>query len=162
MFWRTCVAASVALATLGNFTLATAQESKEAGGKKQITNSIGMKLTLIPAGEFKMGGRNRRRPRRLFSIKGTATTIWWRRSSRTSIRSIACGSRSRFISAPTTSRGASSTGSSPTRGTRLTRRRVITRGPTVGIPIRRRSSSTGSIRGGTRVSSRPTSTRWST
>ena len=32
-----------------------AQEPKEAGGKKQITNSIGMKLVLIPAGEFKMG-----------------------------------------------------------------------------------------------------------
>ena len=29
--------------------------SKEDGGKKQITNSIGMKLVLIPAGEFKMG-----------------------------------------------------------------------------------------------------------
>ena len=30
-------------------------ESKAADGKKQITNSIGMKLVLIPAGEFKMG-----------------------------------------------------------------------------------------------------------
>ena len=40
---------------LGSLAVATAQESKAAGGKKQITNSIGMKLTLIPAGEFKMG-----------------------------------------------------------------------------------------------------------
>jgi formylglycine-generating enzyme required for sulfatase activity len=33
-----------------------AQEPKQADGdQKQITNSIGMKLTLIPAGEFKMG-----------------------------------------------------------------------------------------------------------
>jgi formylglycine-generating enzyme required for sulfatase activity len=31
------------------------QEPKTAGGEKQITNSIGMKLTLIPAGEFLMG-----------------------------------------------------------------------------------------------------------
>ncbi len=39
------------------FTLAVAnaQDSKEAGGKKHITNPIGMKLVLIPAGEFKMG-----------------------------------------------------------------------------------------------------------
>jgi formylglycine-generating enzyme required for sulfatase activity len=49
--------ALVALAGLGSLTLAAAQESKEAGGKKQITNSIGMKLVLIPAGEFMMGSR---------------------------------------------------------------------------------------------------------
>ena len=55
MFRQTCTAALVALAALGSLTLATAQEPKEAGGEKQITNSIGMKLTLIPAGEFKMG-----------------------------------------------------------------------------------------------------------
>ena len=45
----------VALTSLGSLTIATAQQSKEAGGKKQITNSIGMKLVLIPAGEFMMG-----------------------------------------------------------------------------------------------------------
>ena len=44
-------AALVALTGLGSLAVATAQES----GKKQITNSIGMKLTLIPAGEFMMG-----------------------------------------------------------------------------------------------------------
>ena len=55
MFRQVWTVALVALAALGSLTLATAQESKEAGGKKQITNSIGMKLTLIPAGEFKMG-----------------------------------------------------------------------------------------------------------
>jgi formylglycine-generating enzyme required for sulfatase activity len=43
------------LVALGSLTVVTAQESNEAGGKKQITNSIGMKLTLIPSGEFKMG-----------------------------------------------------------------------------------------------------------
>jgi formylglycine-generating enzyme required for sulfatase activity len=47
--------ALVAITGLGSFTLASAQESKEAGRKKQITNSIGMKLVLIAAGEFKMG-----------------------------------------------------------------------------------------------------------
>jgi formylglycine-generating enzyme len=47
--------ALAALAALGSLALATAEEPKEAGGKKQITNSIGMKLVLIPAGEFMMG-----------------------------------------------------------------------------------------------------------
>ena len=32
-----------------------AQEANEAVAKKQITNSIGMKLTLVPSGEFMMG-----------------------------------------------------------------------------------------------------------
>jgi formylglycine-generating enzyme required for sulfatase activity len=40
---------------LGSLSFAIAQESKKDGIEKQITNSIGMKLTLIPAGEFKMG-----------------------------------------------------------------------------------------------------------
>ena len=46
---------AVTLVLLGSITIATAQESKEAGGKKQITNSIGMKLTPIPSGDFLMG-----------------------------------------------------------------------------------------------------------
>ena len=33
------------------------RKSKEDSGKKQISNSIGMKLVLIPAGEFMMGSR---------------------------------------------------------------------------------------------------------
>jgi formylglycine-generating enzyme required for sulfatase activity len=46
----------VALTAIGGLTLAVAQEPKKAdGGQTKITNSIGMKLTLIPAGEFKMG-----------------------------------------------------------------------------------------------------------
>ena len=55
MFRQHVDAALVALTALGSFTLATAQEPKPAGGEKQITNSIGMKLTLVPAGEFMMG-----------------------------------------------------------------------------------------------------------
>ena len=45
----------VVVATFGNFAPANAQQSKAAKGEKQITNSVGMKLTLIPAGEFMMG-----------------------------------------------------------------------------------------------------------
>ena len=55
MFRQLSIVALVVLAALGSLTAAIAQETKEAGGKKQITNSIGMKLVLIPAGEFKMG-----------------------------------------------------------------------------------------------------------
>jgi formylglycine-generating enzyme len=56
MLRQSRIAALVALTALGSLTLATAEEpKKEAGGKQQITNSIGMKLTLIPAGEFMMG-----------------------------------------------------------------------------------------------------------
>ena len=58
------------LVAVGSLALATAREPTEAGGKakspptaaepkadktKQITNSIGMKLTLVPSGEFMMG-----------------------------------------------------------------------------------------------------------
>lgn len=80
MFRQTCTAGLVALTALGSFTIAIAiagcgehpSESKpenrsedvggggdkevtDPSGSKQITNSIGMKLTLIPAGEFMMG-----------------------------------------------------------------------------------------------------------
>jgi formylglycine-generating enzyme len=55
MFRQACAVALVVLLALGSLTLAAAPESKGTGDKKQITNSIGMKLTLIPAGEFKMG-----------------------------------------------------------------------------------------------------------
>jgi hypothetical protein len=54
MFKRTSISIFLALAALGSFTLATADEPKAAGGEKQITNSIGMKLTLIPSSEFMM------------------------------------------------------------------------------------------------------------
>ena len=55
MFRELSTVALMVLVALGSLTVVTAQESNEAGGKKQITNSIGMKLTLIPSGEFKMG-----------------------------------------------------------------------------------------------------------
>ena len=48
-------AAFLTLAVLGNLAAANAQTSKVAASKRQITNSIGMKLTSIPAGEFMMG-----------------------------------------------------------------------------------------------------------
>jgi formylglycine-generating enzyme len=55
MFRQILSAALLTLAALGSPTRATAQDAKGAGGEKQITNSIGMKLTLIPSGEFLMG-----------------------------------------------------------------------------------------------------------
>ncbi len=53
MFRQTYIAA-LAFAAVGSLT-ATAEEPKAASGEKQITNSIGMKLTLVPSGEFMMG-----------------------------------------------------------------------------------------------------------
>ena len=52
MFWQRCAASLMALAVLGNSSLG---EKPKATGKDQITNSIGMKLVLIPSGEFLMG-----------------------------------------------------------------------------------------------------------
>jgi formylglycine-generating enzyme required for sulfatase activity len=54
MFRQTCTAVSAVLAALGSFALAMAQEPK-ATSAKLTTNSIGMKLTLVPSGEFTMG-----------------------------------------------------------------------------------------------------------
>jgi formylglycine-generating enzyme required for sulfatase activity len=55
MFRHMFTAALAALAQLGSFSLAIAQGPRPPGGEKQITNSIGMTLTLIPSGEFMMG-----------------------------------------------------------------------------------------------------------
>jgi formylglycine-generating enzyme required for sulfatase activity len=60
MLRQTRRAALVALVVLGSLALAAAQEPKQAGGEKSITNSIGMKLVLIPAGEFMMGNEEGR------------------------------------------------------------------------------------------------------
>ena len=55
MFRKVCtVALVVLLGALDSLALATAAEPK-ASETKQITNSIGMKLTLVPSGEFLMG-----------------------------------------------------------------------------------------------------------
>ena len=59
MLRQTCAAAFAALTAFASFTLATAQEPKETAAKKQIANSIGVKLVLIPAGEFMMGGEEK-------------------------------------------------------------------------------------------------------
>ena len=54
MFRRESKVALLAFAFFGSFALATAAEPQPAP-PKQITNSIGMKLMLIPSGEFMMG-----------------------------------------------------------------------------------------------------------
>ena len=57
MFRQTCAAALASLAALGGLVPVAVQEAKAASGEKQITNSIGMKLTLVPSGEFMMGSK---------------------------------------------------------------------------------------------------------
>ena len=48
--WLACVSMAVPSTLL-------AEETKATGGTNQITNSIGMKLTLVPPGEFMMGSK---------------------------------------------------------------------------------------------------------
>jgi sulfatase modifying factor 1 len=55
MFRQVSTIALVVTLALGSLALAAAEEPKATGGTKQISNSIGMKLTLIPSGEFMMG-----------------------------------------------------------------------------------------------------------
>ena len=54
MFRKVSTVVVVVLAAVGSVALATAAEPKTAP-TNQITNSIGMKLTLVPSGEFMMG-----------------------------------------------------------------------------------------------------------
>jgi hypothetical protein len=89
---------------------ASAEEATLAGAEV-ITNSIGMKLTLIPAGEFMMGSRET--PEELakaFTAYGAV------RRSRMSSRRTARRSPSRSTSGHTKSREASSANSSTTTG----------------------------------------------
>ena len=55
MFPRTSMAALLVLVVFGSFSLA--EQPKTTGGTSQTTNSIGMKLTLVPSGEFLMGSK---------------------------------------------------------------------------------------------------------
>ncbi len=57
MFRQTYLAAVAALAAAASFTpSARGEEAKATGGTRQMVNSIGVKLTLVPSGEFMMGG----------------------------------------------------------------------------------------------------------
>lgn len=60
----------------------------------EIANSIGIKLVLIPAGEFMMGSGEPAEE----IVKTLCDTIWLRNTSPMSTRSIACASRERFTS----------------------------------------------------------------
>jgi formylglycine-generating enzyme required for sulfatase activity len=56
MFRQVSTVALVAMAAISNLAQAAAEEPNP-DPTKQITNSIGMKLTLIPSGEFMMGSK---------------------------------------------------------------------------------------------------------
>ena len=59
-------------------SLVTAAEPTTAP-PKQITNSIGMKLTLVPSGEFMMGSKESAEETAAFFNKTTARIFWSRR-----------------------------------------------------------------------------------
>ena len=67
---------------------------------KQITNSIGMKLTLVPSGEFMMGSKESAEATAAFFNKTYGQDVPKAGFSRTSTRSTACESRSGFTWAP--------------------------------------------------------------
>ena len=71
------IAVLVVLTGFGSLAVATAQESKSAGSKKQITNSIGMKLVLIPAGEFMMGSGESAEETAAFFKKNSGLDYLW-------------------------------------------------------------------------------------
>ena len=62
---------------------------------KQITNSIGMKLTLVPSGEFMMGSKETAEETAAFFNKTYGEVLWRQTASRTSTRCTGCGSRGR-------------------------------------------------------------------
>lgn len=55
MFVKMLTACLTVLLAVADLKFSLAQESKATGNETQITNSIGMKMTLVPAGEFMMG-----------------------------------------------------------------------------------------------------------
>ena len=91
--------------------------AKATGGASPITNSIGMKLTLVPSGEFIMGSRE---PAEMAADdSGGAVDLF-----RSSMRCIGCGSRNHSTWAPTMSHGDSFVSSSTTPATKpMTKRK---------------------------------------
>ncbi len=55
MFRQVSTVAWMVLAVFGSLAVATAAEPKDAGGKKQITNALGMTFIYCPSGSFTMG-----------------------------------------------------------------------------------------------------------
>jgi formylglycine-generating enzyme required for sulfatase activity len=76
MFRQSAAVVFAALTALGSLGSATAQEVEKAGDKKQITNSIGMKLVLLPAGEFIMGSRQSREELVKMFAKYESNPVW--------------------------------------------------------------------------------------
>ena len=168
MFWQIWTAVLVALTGFGSLTVATAQETKAANGQKQITNSIGMKLVLIPKGEFKMGSgesaedtaaffkdlrrgdhgilhEDLRRESEGKRVQGRASAASGSDHQAVFLRHLPCHADN-FGGLLTTP------------ATRRTRRRTRIRGPSAGTPTRRSSRSMRGTPGGTRGLSRRTST----
>ena len=156
MFRQMWIAALVAITALSSLAIATAQES----GKKQVTNSIGMKLTLIPAGEFKMGSGESAEATAAFFNKmygGHFPKVRYFKNEHPQHRVRI--TKPFYLGTYHVTRGQFRQFVKDT-GYKTGAEKARSRGLAVGTRTRRRSSSTTSIPGGMPGSSRPTRTRW--
>ena len=156
--WPVAFAASIILNAIGLLTAAEPATLET----RQITNSIGMKLALVPSGEFMMGSRESAQDTAALFNKyygfDRVKAAWFEdehprhhvritRPFYLGVCHVTRGQFRRFV-ADTGYKTDAEKGEKP--------------GATAGTGTRKGSALTGSIPGGTRVSSRPTSTRWST
>ena len=161
MFRQMWIAAFVALMSLRRSHRRTRPESKAAGGKKQITNSIGMKLSLIPTGEFMMGSGESAEATAAFFNKTYGEDVpkadWFKDEHPQHRVRI---TKPFYLGTYHVTRGQFRQFVKDT-GYKTDAEKGEKPGVSAGTPTRRTSASTRSIPGGTRVSSRPTTIRWS-
>ncbi|MEI8375929.1 MAG: SUMF1/EgtB/PvdO family nonheme iron enzyme [Planctomycetota bacterium] len=143
---------------------AAPQKPKEAGGNKQIAVDLGggvkLTLTLIPAGEFKMGSGESAEATAAFFNKTYGedflTADFFEDEHPQHRVQI---TKPFYLGTYHVTRGQFRQFVTDT-GYKTDVEKGENPGPTAGTLIRRSLTSTRSIRGETRVSSRPTSTRW--
>ena len=165
---ETCTPGKVPPPAVAPFTAAAARQHQEAWAKhlgqpREAANSLGMKLVLIPPGEFQMGpgesAEDTAAPfNKIYGEHYHAAWLFMHQHPQHRVRIT-----QPFYLGLATSRGANFASSSIAAATRPACKEDRTwssRGPTAGTPTRKTSSSARNTPGGTRASSRATSTPW--